>query len=127
MYSITNINIFVNSKPPSPAYGHDGSFSEVDNALLFMCYAYYSDFWPSIFFNELRFLGICCSRLVEWLVVLVFFFSFFTFIFQGAMLFTSINYKRVQIRIKVLKKSWIMVKIVNFFKYVFFFDILKLY
>jgi hypothetical protein len=65
--------------------------------------------------------------LVEWLVVLVFFFSFFTFIFQGAMLFTSINYKRVQIRIKVLKKSWIMVKIVNFFKYVFFFDILKLY
>jgi hypothetical protein len=76
MYSITNINIFVNSKPPSPAYGGDGSFSEVDNALLFMRYAYYSDFWHPNFFNELRFLGSCCSKLVEWLVLLVFFFHF---------------------------------------------------
>jgi hypothetical protein len=49
MYSITNINIFVNSKPPSPACGGDGSFSEVDNAVSFMHYAYYSDFWPSNF------------------------------------------------------------------------------
>jgi hypothetical protein len=45
MYSITSINIFVNSKPLSPACGGDGSSSEVDNALLFMCYADYSDFW----------------------------------------------------------------------------------
>ncbi len=70
MHSVTNIN---NSKPPSPACGGDVSFSEVDNALLFMCYAYYSDFWPSKVFNELRFLG-SCSRFVEWLVLPVFFF-----------------------------------------------------
>jgi hypothetical protein len=65
MYSVTNINIFVNSKLPLPTCGCDGSFSEVDKALLFMCYAYYSDFWPSNFFNELRFLGSCCSRLMN--------------------------------------------------------------
>jgi len=45
MYSITNINIFVDSKPPSPACGGHGSFSEVDNALLFICYAFYCEFW----------------------------------------------------------------------------------
>jgi hypothetical protein len=68
------MNIFVNSKAPSLAYGPDGNFSEVDNALLFMCYAYYSDFWPSNFFSELRFLGSCGSKLVEWLLLLVFYF-----------------------------------------------------
>jgi hypothetical protein len=93
------MNIFVNSEALSLACGPDGSFSEVDNALLFMCYAYYSYFWPSNFFSELHFLGSCCSKLVEWLVLLVFYFSYLTFIFQGAMLFTSINYKKVQIQI----------------------------
>jgi hypothetical protein len=123
MYSITNIN---NSKPPSPSCGGDDSFNEVDNALLFMCYAYYFDFWPSNVFNELHFLSSCCSRLVEWLVLLEFFFHISHSFFKEQCYLHLSTIERCKYTFRSKKQSQIMVKIVNFLN-MFFFYILKLY
>lgn len=97
MWSTTNSNIFVNTKPPSPAYGNAGSSSKVDDTHPIYVFLLatardptmsYKPLWTSImvslhhsravficsaFSNELCCLGSSCSTLVDMWVLLVFF------------------------------------------------------
>jgi hypothetical protein len=97
MWSTTNSNIFVNTKPPSPAYGNAGSSSKVDDTHPIYVFLLatardptmsYKPLWTSImvllhhsravficsaFSNVLCCLGSSCSTLVDMWVLLVFF------------------------------------------------------